>query len=74
MACESGLGFRNVKTLLSSALNKFYYSLSPCQKSKAKKVVFDKSYIVEQLLTFCSFRDTLRSPVVQMGFFVQNKQ
>lgn len=49
MACESGLGFRNVNTLLSSALNKFYYSLSPCQKSKAKKVVFDKSYIVEQL-------------------------
>ena len=49
MACESGLGFRNVKTLLSSALNKFYYTLKPNQNSRVKKVVIDKKYIVEQL-------------------------
>ena len=49
MAYESGLGFRNVKTLLSSALNKFYYTLKPNQNSRVKKVVIDKKYIVEQL-------------------------
>lgn len=49
MAYESGLGFRNVNTLLSSALNKFYYTLKPNQNSRVKKVVIDKKYIVEQL-------------------------
>ena len=49
MAYESGLGFRNVNTLLSSALNKFYFTLRPNQSSRAKRVIIDKSYIVEQL-------------------------
>lgn len=44
-AYSSGLGFRNVKTILSKALNSFYYELSDNHTSKNRKsIVINKEY------------------------------
>lgn len=44
-AYSSGLGFRNVKTILSKALNSFYYELSDYNTSKNRKSIeINKEY------------------------------
>ena len=43
-AYKSGMGFRNVKTILSKALNNFYYEMSDNNKSNKKVVEINKDY------------------------------
>lgn len=49
-AYKSGLGFRNVKTLLSKCLNSLYYELrDEPEKNEVQTVNIDQDYIVKQL-------------------------
>ena len=49
-AYQSGLGFRNVKTLLSKCLNSLYYEICDVrEKNEAKTVRVDQDYIAKQL-------------------------
>ena len=46
-AYKSGLGFRNVKTILSKALNNFYYEMVDNKNSRNRKVVeINKDYFI----------------------------
>lgn len=46
-AYKSGLGFRNVKTILSKALNNFYYEMIDNKNSRNRKVVeINKDYFI----------------------------
>ena len=46
-AYKSGLGFRNVKTILSKALNNFYYEMIDNKNSRDRKVVeINKDYFI----------------------------
>ena len=49
-AYSSGLGFRNVKTILSKALNNFYYELSENQTSNNRRSIeIDKEYFKKSI-------------------------
>ena len=53
IAYKSGLGFRNVKTLLSKCLNAIYYELSDVPgKQNMRTVNIDQDYIAKQLNLF----------------------
>ncbi len=47
-AQESGMGFRNVKTLLARVLNRVYYDINT-NDSRLKRVHIDSSYVARQL-------------------------
>ena len=53
LAYKSGLGFRNVKTILSKCMNTIYYeyccSSATREKSKPKTIKIDKDFVVRQL-------------------------
>lgn len=49
LAFQSGLGFRNVRMLLSKALNKFYYNLESDPSHEMNKVLISKEFVVNQL-------------------------
>lgn len=49
-AYKSGLGFRNVKTLLSKALNRVYYELPDEICSKKKLIInISKDYVMQNI-------------------------
>ena len=50
-AYKSGLGFRNVKTLLAKVMNSIYYNISSNGSQESKSVNIDKEYIVSKLHT-----------------------
>ena len=49
-AHKSGLGFRNVKTLLSKALNRLYYDLPEGTNPKKKRIInISKDYVMQNI-------------------------
>lgn len=49
-AYKSGLGFRNVKTLLSKALNRLYYDMSEDTNQKNKLIIsISKDYVMQSI-------------------------
>ncbi len=50
IAYKSGLGFRNVRTLLSKCMNKIYYELYEHQNSQHTRTIYiDQDYVNQQL-------------------------
>lgn len=49
VAEKSGLGFRNVKTILSKALNRLYYEMPAKASQQRRRVEIDKAYITKNM-------------------------
>ena len=48
-AYKSGLGFRNVKTLLSKTLNSLYFDMPKCKELGKKQVVITREFVTKNL-------------------------
>ncbi|MBO7571225.1 MAG: AAA family ATPase [Bacteroidales bacterium] len=57
IAYNSGMGFRNVKTILSKCMNSIYYEYcsvsNSLEDSDPKSISIDKDYVARQLKDFC---------------------